>query len=129
MLIGFIGIPSRADFSERSLPYSGTPTAVEGASWLSRDHWDDARRVPGHPMGTRGDDCGGRQCSRTLHYAGNSPRHFLWCSTNGKKIEVGATNFYRLSGGQLVEEHGQPDLLGLLQKTGAIPSSQGQESV
>jgi hypothetical protein len=30
-------------------------------------------------------------------------------------------NFYRLSGGQFVEEHGQPDLLGLLQQIGAVP--------
>jgi hypothetical protein len=30
-------------------------------------------------------------------------------------------NFYRLSSGQFVEEHGQPDLLGLLQQIGAAP--------
>ena len=31
-------------------------------------------------------------------------------------------NFYRLSGGQFVEERGQPDLLGLLQQIGAVHS-------
>jgi predicted ester cyclase len=39
----------------------------------------------------------------------------------GKPIEVQAMNFYRLSGGQLVEERCQPDLLGLLQQIGAVP--------
>ena len=38
-------------------------------------------------------------------------------------------NFYHLSGGRFVEEHGQPDLLGLLQQIGAIPSNQGQEAL
>ena len=40
-----------------------------------------------------------------------------------KPIEVQAMNFYRLSGGQIVEEHGQPDLLGLLQQIGAFPGN------
>jgi hypothetical protein len=40
----------------------------------------------------------------------------------GKKIDVEAMNFYRLSGGQFVEEHGQPDLLGLFQQIGAVPA-------
>jgi hypothetical protein len=30
-------------------------------------------------------------------------------------------NFYRLSGGQFVEERGLPDLLSLLQQIGAVP--------
>ncbi|WP_366344572.1 ester cyclase [Paenibacillus amylolyticus] len=32
-----------------------------------------------------------------------------------KKIEVNAMNFYRISNGQISEEYGQPDMLGLLQ--------------
>jgi steroid delta-isomerase-like uncharacterized protein len=40
----------------------------------------------------------------------------------GKKIEVKAMNFYCLAGGQFVEEHGQPDLLSLLQQIGAAPT-------
>jgi predicted ester cyclase len=32
-------------------------------------------------------------------------------------------NFYRFSDGQIVEEYGQPDMLGLLQQIGAVPSS------
>jgi hypothetical protein len=31
-------------------------------------------------------------------------------------------NFYQFSGGKIVEEFGQPDLLSLLQQIGAIPA-------
>jgi predicted ester cyclase len=41
----------------------------------------------------------------------------------GKPIEVQAMNFYRLSGGQFVEERGQPDMLGLLKQIGAVPTT------
>ena len=47
---------------------------------------------------------------------------FLGVPPTGRKIEVKAMNFYRLSGGQFVEEHGQPDLLGVLQQIGAMPN-------
>lgn len=40
---------------------------------------------------------------------------FFGVPPTGKPIAVQAMNFYRLSGGQFVEERGQPDLLGLLQ--------------
>jgi len=33
-------------------------------------------------------------------------------------------NLYRLSGGQFVEEHDQPDMLALLQQIGAVPKAQ-----
>jgi steroid delta-isomerase-like uncharacterized protein len=46
---------------------------------------------------------------------------FLGIPPTGKKIEVKAMNFYRLAGGKFVEEHGQPDLLGVLQQIGAMP--------
>jgi steroid delta-isomerase-like uncharacterized protein len=46
---------------------------------------------------------------------------FLGIPPTGKTIAVRAINFYRLSGGQFVEEHGQPDMLGLLQQIGAAP--------
>jgi steroid delta-isomerase-like uncharacterized protein len=46
---------------------------------------------------------------------------FLGIRPTGKTIAVRAINFYRLSGGQFVEEHGQPDMLGLLQQIGAAP--------
>jgi steroid delta-isomerase-like uncharacterized protein len=46
---------------------------------------------------------------------------FFGVPPTGRKINVQAMNFYRLSGGKFVEERGQPDLLGLLQQIGAIP--------
>ena len=48
---------------------------------------------------------------------------FFGVPPTGKKIVVQAMNFYRLSGGQLVEERGQPDMLGLLQQIGAVPTA------
>ena len=47
---------------------------------------------------------------------------FFGVPPTGKTIVVQAMNFYRLSGGQLVDEHGQPDMLELLQQIGAVPS-------
>ena len=38
-----------------------------------------------------------------------------------KTIEVRAMNFYRFSDKQIIEEFGQPDLLGLMQQIGAVP--------
>jgi predicted ester cyclase len=47
---------------------------------------------------------------------------FMGVPPTGKKIEVQAMNFYRISSGQFVEERGQPDLLALLQQIGAAPA-------
>ena len=47
---------------------------------------------------------------------------FFGVPSTGKRIEVQAMNFYRFSDRQIVEERGQPDLLGLLQQIGAVPS-------
>ncbi|XSC47467.1 ester cyclase [Bradyrhizobium sp. RDT10] len=44
---------------------------------------------------------------------------FLDVPPSGNKIQVKAMNFYRIADGQIIEEHGQPDLLGLLQQIGA----------
>jgi len=48
---------------------------------------------------------------------------FFGVPPTGKPIAVQAMNFYRLSGGQIVGERGQPDLLGLLQQIGAAPTA------
>lgn len=48
---------------------------------------------------------------------------FFCVPPTGKKIAVQAMNFYRLSGGQFVEERVQPDLLGLMQQIGAVPTA------
>lgn len=47
---------------------------------------------------------------------------FFGVAATGKPIEVGAMNFYRLSDDQIIEEIGQPDLLGLLTQIGAVPA-------
>ena len=47
---------------------------------------------------------------------------FFGVPPTGKKITVQAMNIYRLSNGKFVEERGQPDMLGLLQQIGAVPS-------
>ena len=41
----------------------------------------------------------------------------------GKPIAVQAMNFYRFADGQIIEEYGQPDMLGLLQQIGAVPAN------
>jgi len=46
---------------------------------------------------------------------------FFGVPASGKAIKVQAMNFYRWSGGRIVEERGQPDLLSLLQQIGAVP--------
>ncbi|HMI10340.1 MAG TPA: ester cyclase [Bradyrhizobium sp.] len=47
---------------------------------------------------------------------------FYGVPPTGKKIEVKAMNIYRFSNDKILEEHGQPDLLGLLQQIGAVPT-------
>jgi steroid delta-isomerase-like uncharacterized protein len=46
---------------------------------------------------------------------------FFGVPPTGRKIAVQAMNIYHLSGGQIIEEYGQPDLLGLMQQIGAVP--------
>jgi steroid delta-isomerase-like uncharacterized protein len=46
---------------------------------------------------------------------------FFGVPPTGKVIVVQAINFYRLENEQIIEEHGQPDMLGLLRQIGAIP--------
>ena len=47
---------------------------------------------------------------------------FLGVPATGKSIVVQAMNFYRLADNQIIEEYGQPDMLGLLTQLGAVPS-------
>ncbi|MDQ0782339.1 ester cyclase [Chryseobacterium sp. W4I1] len=47
---------------------------------------------------------------------------FFNVPATGKQIAVSAMNFYRLSENQIIEEVGQPDLLGLLTQIGAVPA-------
>ena len=48
---------------------------------------------------------------------------FLGVPATGKSITVQAVNFYCISNGKIVEERGQPDLLGIMQQIGAAPVS------
>jgi steroid delta-isomerase-like uncharacterized protein len=70
-------------------------------------------------MISEGDKVAARFTMRGMQHRGT----FFGVPPTGKPIEVQAMNFYRLSGGQLVEERGQPDLLGLLQQIGAVPTT------
>ncbi|WP_258297040.1 ester cyclase [Paenibacillus peoriae] len=69
-------------------------------------------------MVAEGDKVAARFIMRGMHQGS-----FFGFPPTGKTIEVQAMNFYRFSGGQIVEEYGQPDMLGLLQQIGAVPSS------
>ncbi|MGO4953345.1 ester cyclase [Paenibacillus sp. DRB1-1] len=69
-------------------------------------------------MVAEGDKVAARFIMRGTHQGS-----FFGFPPTGKTIEVQAMNFYRFSGGQIVEEYGQPDMLGLLQQIGAVPSS------
>ena len=46
---------------------------------------------------------------------------FLGIHSTGKKIEVQSIAFYQLADNQIIEEKGQPDMLGILQQIGAFP--------
>ena len=52
---------------------------------------------------------------------GTHQGEFLGVPATGKSISVQAMNFYRLAGDQIIEEFGQPDMLGVLKQIGAIP--------
>ena len=47
---------------------------------------------------------------------------FFGVPPTGTQIEVQALNLYRLSDAKIIGEHGHPDMLGLLQQIGALPS-------
>jgi steroid delta-isomerase-like uncharacterized protein len=67
-------------------------------------------------MVAEGDKVAARFIMRGTHQGA-----FFGIPPSGRKIAVQAMNIYRLSGDKFVEEHGQPDMLGLLQQIGAIP--------
>lgn len=52
---------------------------------------------------------------------GTHQGEFFGFAATGKSILVQALNFYHLVDDQIVEEYGQPDMLGLLRQIGAIP--------
>eukprot|EP01117_Protostelium_nocturnum_P002364 TRINITY_DN13039_c0_g1_i1.p1 TRINITY_DN13039_c0_g1~~TRINITY_DN13039_c0_g1_i1.p1 ORF type:complete len:134 (-),score=10.85 TRINITY_DN13039_c0_g1_i1:227-628(-) len=52
---------------------------------------------------------------------GTHKGNFFGVPPTGKSINVQSMAFYRLSNNRIVEEYGQPDMLGILQQIGAIP--------
>lgn len=46
---------------------------------------------------------------------------FLGVPPTGRQIRAKAINIYHFLNGQIIEEYGQPDLLGLMQQIGALP--------
>ncbi|WP_339503442.1 ester cyclase [Pseudomonas silesiensis] len=46
---------------------------------------------------------------------------FFGVPATGTKIAVQALNIYKFAKGKIVEERGQPDLMGLMQQIGALP--------
>jgi len=57
----------------------------------------------------------------TMQGTHNGP--FFGVLPTGKPIKVQAFNFYQLLNGKIIEEHGHPDLMGIMQQIGAIPSN------
>jgi steroid delta-isomerase-like uncharacterized protein len=68
-------------------------------------------------MIAEGDNIVARYTMRGTHQGA-----FMGVPPTGKKIAVQALNIYRFSNGQILEELGQPDLLGLLQQIGGLPT-------
>jgi predicted ester cyclase len=66
--------------------------------------------------------CEGSNIAARFTMRGTHEGSFLGVPATGNKITVQALNIYRLSGGKIVEEYGQPDLLGLMGQIGALPS-------
>jgi steroid delta-isomerase-like uncharacterized protein len=66
--------------------------------------------------------CEGDKVAARFTMRGTHRGPFMGVPPSGKKIEVQAMNHYRISGGQFIEERGQPDLLALLQQIGAAPA-------
>jgi steroid delta-isomerase-like uncharacterized protein len=64
----------------------------------------------------------GDQVAARFTMRGTHRGTFFGVPPTEKTIEVQALNFYRLADGRFVEERGQPDLLGLLQQIGAVPT-------
>ena len=65
----------------------------------------------------------GHKIAARFTMRGTHMGEFLGVPPTGKTISVQAINFYRIANAQIVEERGQPDLLGLLQQIGALPAS------
>jgi steroid delta-isomerase-like uncharacterized protein len=66
---------------------------------------------------TEGDRVAARFTMRGTHRG-----DFFGIPPTGNEISVQALNFYHLADGQIIGEKGQPDLLGIMQQIGAVPT-------
>lgn len=62
----------------------------------------------------------GEKIAARFEMRGTHQGEFFGIPPTGKTIAVKAVNFYRFENGAIVEEYGQPDLLGLMQQIGAV---------
>lgn len=65
--------------------------------------------------------CEGNNVAARFTMRGTHKGVFFGVPATGNTITVQALNIYRLSDGKIVEEYGQPDLLGLMGQIGALP--------
>jgi len=63
----------------------------------------------------------GERIAARFTMRGTHQGHFMGVAPTGRTIAVQALNIYHLSNGRIIEEHGQPDLFGLLAQIGAVP--------
>lgn len=102
-------VPGRKD------PVSG-PAGYLGIINMMRSGFPDIQWTLEETI-VEGDNIVARYTMRGTHQG-----TFMGVPPTGKKIAVQALNIYRLSNGQILEELGQPDLLGLLQQIGGLPA-------
>ena len=65
--------------------------------------------------------CEGNNVAARFTMRGTHDGGFFGVPATGNKIAVQALNIYRLTGGRIVEEYGQPDMMGLMRQIGALP--------
>ncbi|MBY3259599.1 ester cyclase [Rhizobium laguerreae] len=58
---------------------------------------------------------------RNCQTSGTHEGTFFGVPATGKQISVQALNIYHFCNGLIVQEYGQPDMLGLLRQIGPVP--------
>jgi steroid delta-isomerase-like uncharacterized protein len=107
---------ARFDVPGQAEPMQG-PTGYLSVIGMMRAGFPDIQWTL-EEMVAEGDKVAARFTMRGTHQG-----TFFGVPPTGKSIKVQAMNFYQFSDGQIVEEYGQPDLLGLLQQIGAVPTT------
>jgi steroid delta-isomerase-like uncharacterized protein len=55
-------------------------------------------------------------------FSGTQNGPILGIPPTGRRVEIEALNIMRVSGGRIVEQWGQPDMLGMMQQLGLVPA-------